>query len=116
MNNKEEYKYVCEKCDYKCRFECEWNKHCITGLHINGKRKTRVDSKGPYKCTDCTYITNNKTTYTQHILNEHSDTEKRKKEFTFYCELCDFGTFSKDIFSKHNETEKHKRRETYIKN
>lgn len=42
--------------------------------------------------------------FTQHIINEHSNLEKRKAEFKYYCELCDFGTFSKDIYNKHIES------------
>ena len=34
-------KYNCEQCDYHCRFECEWKKHCETTLHKTGERKKR---------------------------------------------------------------------------
>ncbi len=112
-NNIEKYKFICDKCNYKCKFECEWKKHCATGLHMNGERKTRSDLKEPFKCDKCDYNTKNLTTLKQHKLNEHSTLDERKKTFTFYCELCDFETFSKDIFKNHNETDKHKRRETY---
>ena len=30
--------------------------------------------------------------------------EERKKEFKYYCELCDFGNFSKGLFKLHMET------------
>jgi hypothetical protein len=46
MNNNQienlNYKYICEKCDYKCRFDCEWKKHCETTLHLTGKRKKKI--------------------------------------------------------------------------
>ncbi len=42
VNNKtDEFKYICEKCDYKCRFDCEWKKHCDTTLHKTGKKKEK---------------------------------------------------------------------------
>lgn len=43
-----------------------------------------------------------------HILNRHETLEKRQKEFKYYCNGCDFGTFFEIIIKKHNETEKHK--------
>ena len=46
----------------------------------------------------------------QHILNNHSSKIERKKEFTFYCEECDFGTFRKNIYENHLNSEKHKRK------
>jgi hypothetical protein len=99
--------YKCEQCNYLCRYESEWKKHCDTELHKTGKRKERIDKKDPYKCVECEYKTKNKTMYKQHILNEHSTIEIRKKEFKFYCELCDFGTFSKDINNNHLNSKKH---------
>jgi len=41
-NNKDEYKYICVNCDYKCKFDCEWKKHCETTLHKTGKRKKKI--------------------------------------------------------------------------
>ena len=29
--------------------------------------------------------------------------------FYFYCEICDYGTFSVDLFNNHNESNKHKK-------
>ena len=108
-DNKEiSYKYVCDKCEYKCNYDSEWLKHCNTELHKTGIRKKRSDIKDPIKCNDCLYSTKNKTMMKQHKLNEHSTKQERKKEFKFYCECCDFGTFSKDLFEKHNNTDKHK--------
>ena len=33
---KEEYKYICDKCNFKCNIVSRWNKHIITELHIIG--------------------------------------------------------------------------------
>ena len=40
-----EYKYNCEKCNYKCQFECQWIKHCDTVLHKTGERKKKDNYK-----------------------------------------------------------------------
>ena len=107
-NIKQENKFVCEKCNYKCNFNSQWTKHCDTELHKTGKRKKRTDKKEVGKCKQCNYETNGYTTMLKHILNKHSTKEERKNKFKHYCELCDFGTFSKDTFEVHNNSEKHK--------
>ena len=108
-NDKEEFKYICEKCDYKCRFDCEWKKHCKTTLHITGKRKKKDNYKQAEKCKFCNYMTKNTFLLKKHTLTEHSTKEERKEKFTYYCDLCDFGTFSKDTHEIHLNTNKHKR-------
>ncbi len=105
MDNKKEYKYKCENCKFYCNEISKWEKHIETDKHKTGKRS---DYKGAYKCEKCNYETINKITFKQHILNNHSSIEEKKKEYTLFCELCGFGTFSKDIMEKHNNSVKHK--------
>ena len=106
--NNNKYKFVCEKCNYKCKFESHWNNHINTELHKTGQRKIRSDLKEAFKCDNCDYKTKNITTLKQHKLNEHSTIQEREKEFKFYCNSCNYGTFSIDLFNRHNNTEKHK--------
>ena len=70
----------------------------------------RKDSKDGYRnsCKECEYKTKNKIMMNTHILNRHETLEKRQKEFKYYCNVCDFGTFFNIIIKKHNETDKHK--------
>jgi hypothetical protein len=42
-----------------------------------------------------------------HRLTKHSTTEERMKDFKFYCDKCDFGTFAEILFTRHLETKKH---------
>jgi len=117
---KEEYKYICEKCNFKCNIMSRWNKHIITELHITGKKKRRSDYKGDdkkmekkiiekdKKCEKCDYLTNNKYQLQQHYLNYHATKEERETDFKYYCKCCDYGTYSKDFIEKHNNTNKHK--------
>ncbi len=104
-----ETKYECEKCGFKCKYESQWKKHIETELHKTGIKKKRSDIKEPYKCEKCLYETKNIVIFKQHKLTEHGNKEERKKEFKFYCECCDIGTFSKDIYKKHVNSDKHKK-------
>jgi len=104
-----ELKYNCEKCKYKCQFECQWKKHCDTVLHKTGLRKKKDNYKQPEKCKDCEYMTKNTALMKKHRLNEHALKEEREKGFKYYCSSCDFGTFSKDTLDVHNNTNKHKK-------
>lgn len=101
-------KFYCKECNYKCKFEYLYNRHLKTNKHINGKI-TRVHTKEPinYKCEKCDFVSNHIYNYKTHILNNHSTLEERKKEFPYYCELCDYGIFSKDLFDKHLLTKRH---------
>lgn len=101
------YNFICEKCDYKCRFESHWKNHINTELHLTGQRKTRSDLKEPFKCEKCDYKTKNLTTLKQHKLNEHASREEREKEFKYYCSCCNYGTFSIDLYNRHTKSKKH---------
>jgi hypothetical protein len=108
-NKKQEYKYICEKCNFKCNITQGWEAHIKTSLHLTGERKKRKDIKEPLKCEKCNYQTKNKQLLLQHKLNEHGTIGEREKEFKFYCKKCDYGTISKDLYERHINTEKHKK-------
>lgn len=101
-------KYVCEKCNFKCNTKARWENHIKTELHKTGVRKKRSDYKEPIKCDYCDYKTKNITTMKIHNLNKHSTKEVKEKGFTYYCKICDFGTFFKESIEIHNNTKKHK--------
>ncbi|QKF94506.1 zinc finger C2H2-type protein [Fadolivirus algeromassiliense] len=105
---KKEFKYVCDKCNFKCNTKARWENHIKTELHKTGTRKKRKDYKQPMKCEYCEYETKNITTLKIHKLNKHSTNEDREKGFTYYCKPCDFGSFSEDSMKIHNDTNKHK--------
>ena len=104
----EEYKYLCDKCNYKCKLLSQLKKHNETELHKTGIRKIRSDKTENKKCEKCNYETRNSTTLKQHYLNIHGTLEEREKEFKYYCKLCNYGTFSIDLFKQHEESKKHK--------
>lgn len=102
-------KYICEKCDYKCKFLCEWKKHCESGLHKTGERKKRSDYVEVEKCDKCNYKVQNKTMMKEHYLNEHGNKKERESEFKYYCKECDFGTFCEKRIEIHKKTKKHQK-------
>ena len=106
--DKKDNKYNCEKCIFKTNTKARWEAHINTELHKTGIRKKRCDYKEPHKCDSCDYTTKNITTLKIHKLNKHSSQEDRVKNFTYYCNACDYGSFSKDSYDIHIEAIKHK--------
>ena len=103
-------KFYCEKCNYKCKFEYLYNRHLLSGKHINGKIiriHTNKKEKLIHKCEKCDFTSTHFYNFKTHILNYHSSIEKRKKEYPYYCECSDYGIFSIDNYNKHLLTKKH---------
>jgi hypothetical protein len=110
IENTNNFKFYCEKCDYGCEYKVYYERHMNSGKHINGKITKIHKIKKPelsYICDKCEFISNHIYNFKTHILNNHSTIEERKKEFTYYCECCDYGIFSKDNFDKHLLTKRH---------
>jgi len=76
-------------------------------LHYLHLLKTRSDKVLEPKCKYCEYTTKNLTCMKVHCLTHHSTKEDRKKEFKYYCDKCDFGTYAEILFTRHCETKKH---------
>jgi hypothetical protein len=108
VNEKKDENYFCECCNYKCIYPAHWKQHIDSEKHKNkGKRKTRSDKILEPQCKECNYTTNNLTCMKVHYLTHHSNKEERKREFKYYCEKCDFGTYAEILFTRHYETKKH---------
>jgi hypothetical protein len=108
QNEDNPMRYHCECCNYHCMYLSHWNQHCESERHKNnGIRKIRSDKRLNPQCKDCSYNSTNSTNMKVHCLNQHSPKEERKKEFKYYCERCDFGTFVEILFTRHTETKKH---------
>jgi len=101
--------FYCEKCDYVAKYKSDYDKHLNGSKHLTGKRKERCDKQEePFKCAVCGYESTNEFNYKSHYLNNHSTKEDKKKDFKYYCECCDFGTFVKTCYELHIKTQKHK--------
>jgi ribosomal protein L35 len=109
MEDIENPKYYCEKCNYRSNILSGWTKHINTVLHITGKKKIRSDCKEINTCSHCDFKIKNNQQFKEHILNYHSTKEEREKGFKYYCTLCDYGTFAQSFIEKHNNTTKHER-------
>jgi len=102
-----ETKYNCNKCQFNCNYVSIWNEHLISKKHTGDKRKVRNDKILEDKCKFCDYKPNKTTNYKLHYLNKHATKEERQKDFPFYCDKCDFGSFNKILLDRHLETQKH---------
>ena len=107
-NVKKDNIYYCECCKYKCIYPAHWKQHIENEKHKNkGKRKIRSDKILEPQCKECNYTTNNLTCMKVHCLTHHSNKEERKRDFKYYCEKCDFGTYAEILFTRHCESKKH---------
>lgn len=107
MEQQEKKHYYCDKCNYTCIHKSHWEQHITTKKHKNNGVQTRSDKILEPKCKSCSFETNNSANMLVHVLTKHSTPERRKKEFKFYCPVCDFGTFTQILFTRHLETKKH---------
>ena len=103
----EEFKYNCEKCQFKTIYLSHWNEHLTSKKHTGEKRKQRNDKIIEEQCKLCNYNSNKTTNMKLHMLTKHATKEERQKEMKFYCEKCDFGCFVQILFDRHLETKKH---------
>ena len=104
-----EYKHYCEKCNYKTNIRHSLLQHFNSELHKTGQRGIKKKAVEIYQCNDCEYNTIKKSNYLTHKLNNHSSIEERKKEFKYYCDICDFGVFTESSYKKHIESKVHQK-------
>lgn len=109
----EEYKYFCEKCQYGTNIKKSIERHNESNYHITGiKTRKEKENKVSYECKECKenkYITDNKSNYILHKLNNHSTKEERKQQFKYYCDNCDFGVFTESSLEIHKHSLRHNR-------
>jgi len=78
-SHKKSQEFFCEKCDYKCYHNNDFNKHLMTLKHQN---KEKITKKSPSKsqeffCEICDYICSNKKDYNKHLMTlKHQNKEK----------------------------------------
>lgn len=106
--DKQEYKYKCEKCCFFTNAKSIYDIHLMTEKHKTGKRAIRCDKKYPEKCPNCNYKPKSNMNYLQHTLIYHSTIDEKIKQFPYYCEKCNYGSFTKKSFDIHKSSKKHK--------
>ena len=80
-------KFICEKCDYNCFKQSEWNKHILTSKHINNddELQKNLQNLQNFKC-DC----GNVYKYRQGLWNHKQKCLNKKEEFNDIIEDDDF--------------------------
>jgi len=102
------FPYYCQTCDYGCRYPAHWKQHCESKRHLNdGQRQSRSDKKFTGQCDQCSFNTYQPTNLKLHYLNHHAGQDERKKEFKYYCQSCDYGSFVKRLYQIHLDTKHH---------
>jgi hypothetical protein len=108
LKNEDENKYFCEKCNYRCKFKSLFIKHTKSIAHIGENNEIPNDlASSVLSCDKCNFKTFYSQNFKNHKLNNHSSFEERKKEFPFFCEVCNIGFFSKILLNNHNSSKKH---------
>lgn len=91
----------CKCCNYKAKFQSEYNKHVKSQKHLRqGKMKD-------YKCESCDYTATTHWNLKMHMVLKHY-TNEQKKELKYYCQICDNVTFSKLYYDNHINSTSHK--------
>ena len=91
----------CTCCDYKAKFQSEFNKHIKSQKHL------RQGKKKDYKCESCDYTATTHWNLKMHMVLKHYTLEQ-KKELKYYCNMCDNITFSKLYYDNHINSTSHK--------
>ena len=105
MNTK---KFVCNTCNFSCLYQSCWDQHIITDKHKNnGKIIREKKIKTIHKCSCCDFIAPHNDCLKNHYLSKHASINEKENEFTFYCKLCDFGTYYENVYNKHCKFKKH---------
>jgi hypothetical protein len=105
-----EYKYICNTCNFKTNSLATYEIHENTGKHkLGGIRKTRRDKKpeNEIKCNYCDYKNQNIGNLRKHTLNNHCTNEEREKEFKYYCKVCNYGSFGITEYNNHIKSKRH---------
>ena len=73
----------------------------------NGKIIREKKIKTIHKCSCCDFIAPHNDCLKNHYLSKHASINEKENEFTFYCKLCDFGTYYENVYNKHCKFKKH---------
>jgi hypothetical protein len=107
MEEKEEYKFNCEKCDYHTNKQGNFSRHLKTKKHKKNyekeiEKEENKNKKLKYSCELCDYYTNNKLGFYQHkrTKKHKKNIELNKKEYN--CNICNkFGTDDQNKYLEH---------------
>jgi hypothetical protein len=98
--------YNCKTCKFECKYLSNWVQHIQTARHKNDGKKTRKVTRNK-NCSICDYTGLTYSDARNHYLSKHGTTEEKKKEYPYYCDSCNIGSFGKCIYEAHCKTNKH---------
>ncbi len=83
---KNAYKYICEKCDFKCCKNSDWERHLVTRRHKMEIMETKMEIKpnADFKCVNCLKIYKTNSGLWKHNKNckiQKVETNQTKKEY-----------------------------------
>jgi hypothetical protein len=97
------YKFNCENCKFKCKFNSAWL------IHLTSEKHLREGQNKIHKCLtqNCEYTTETYWNMKMHHMTMHSTKEERMLS-KYYCKDCDKVFFAPLYLDKHNNGIKHK--------
>lgn len=98
----DDYKFTCEMCKFKCKYNSGWLDH------VSSKKHQQQGTQTVYKCniTNCNYESPSHWNLKIHKMNNHSTKEERASS-KYYCNDCDQVFFSPIYFERHNIGKRH---------
>ncbi len=102
MNNLNDckLKLYCEKCNFQAIRPAEWTRHIQSNKHI------RDGYRLPDECEICNKTFQSHFFQKMHMLSIHA-TQEERKEFKYYCNICDTIFKTKSCLDKHTTGKKH---------
>jgi hypothetical protein len=100
---------VCSTCHYETPIKAYWDRHLLSWKHQHGGQTKSKILKA--NCEKCGVKFSTTTNMKQHMLVHHSSPQERKKQYKFYCDVCDYGSFAKPAYEQHVLTRKHRDRQ-----
>jgi hypothetical protein len=109
----ENFRFICEECNYMTHDKSNYNKHFKTNKHLNKLKGALTDENKIYKCKGCNKKFNNRTSLWRHKKMCLSDSEK--KSDSEYNSLSDDDEYENDD-DEYNDEESQDKSETDFEN
>ena len=110
------HRFTCNKCDYSCNKESNFNKHLDTKKHHRALHNV-ADVK-IHICSTCDYTCSKLSNYNKHLnTKKHKELQKvadkykdivSTSNYKFICESCDYKCSKLCNYKKHLETNRHR--------
>jgi len=110
-------KYTCEKCDFNCSNQCDWNRHLATRKHNMKHNETYFTLKNAnkYNCEKCDFNCSKQCDWNRHLVTRKHNMKHNeiyltpKNDNKYNCEKCDI------IFKSRTTLYRHKKKCSVIK-